>query len=81
MNFLGLLGYKYYDGWLPYMEIIHNQGVEVDLLLANVIIPGTNRIELAKALVTNAPKTKTIFTSGYMPTALSFLRKNTGKSR
>ena len=41
----------------------------VDLLLANVIMPGMNGVELAKVLVANAPKTKAVFMSGYMPPA------------
>ena len=54
------------------LAIIHNQDVQVSLLLSDVVMPGLNGIELARSMVTKAPSTKIIFMSGFMqPTSSS----------
>lgn len=54
------------------MKIIHNQEMEINLLLSDVAMPGINGIELAKTIVEKAPSTKVIFMSGCLQPALSF---------
>lgn len=54
------------------LKIIHNQEVEVNLLLSDVTMPGLNGIELAKSIVAKTPSTKVIFMSGCMQPAVSF---------
>lgn len=54
------------------LQIIHDQEVEINLLLSEVAMPGLNGIELAKSIVDKTPSTKVIFMSGCLQPASSF---------
>ena len=57
------------------MKIIHNQEMEINLLLSDVAMPGINGIELAKTIFEKTPSTKVIFMSSCLQPA-SYFTKN-----
>lgn len=52
------------------VKIINSQERGMDLLLSDVVMPGMDGIELAKALTGYTPTAKIIFMSGFMQPAL-----------
>jgi len=46
-------------------ELVESQSEPIDILLCDVVMPGTNGAEFAKALLRRSPQTKVILMSGY----------------
>ncbi len=62
------LGYKIITAptGMQALEICHSSAEKIDLLLTDIIMPGMNGRELAKALTRIYPDLKVIYMSGYM---------------
>ena len=72
-NVLRQEGYRVYeaaDGKAA-IEIVRDTGTDIDLLLADVVLPGMNGAELAEVLHATNPDMRTIFMSGYQEDELA----------
>lgn len=66
-GFLGNMGYRVLQASNSQSarQIAHSQQGEIDLLLSDVVMPGSDGRELAEELRKTFPRLKVIFTSGY----------------
>jgi two-component system cell cycle sensor histidine kinase/response regulator CckA len=53
------------------LEVMKNQGEDIDIIITDVIMPGMNGPSLISKIQTNYPKVKVIFISGYAEEAFS----------
>ena len=70
---LAALGYTVLAAATPEecIRLAREHAGSVELLLTDVIMPGMNGPDLAKAICTNAPEIKCLFMSGYTDTAIT----------
>lgn len=66
-------GYRVIDAGSAEEALRRSQGVEVQVALIDVMMPGTNGIELARRLSTRSPGIKVIFMSGFSQSEISRL--------
>ena len=66
-------GYRVLDASGAAEALRRSQGATVDVALIDVMMPGTNGVELARLLAQESPDTKVVFMSGFSPTEISQL--------
>ncbi len=65
------------DGAEEALHVASEHAGSIDLLVSDVLMPGTNGYDLADALVAVRPQTKVLFMSGYRDKVLS---ESTGRA-
>ena len=65
------------DGAEEALHVASEHGGSIDLLVSDVLMPGTNGYDLADALMAVRPATKVLFMSGYRDKVLS---ESTGRA-